>query len=245
ATDIDRQLATIDGQLAREFPRYPSLANPRPLSIAETQKLLLPNEALLFFTFETKDINNPERQSAYAWAITKNRTRFEKLALTKTQAADMVQALRCGLDYSEWDSLKGQLHCNQLLGVGVPDEDRRDPLPFSFAIAHDLYTSLFGPFKELIGDRQLLVVPSGPLAALPLHVLVTEPPGVSVGQKLDDYPAIKWLANHAGATVLPSVSSLRALRVLTRRSNRAADPYVGYGAPALQGNDRCVAGVQL
>jgi hypothetical protein len=42
--------------------------------------------------------------------------------------------------------------------------------------AHELYTALLGPIEEVIKDKHLLVVPSGPLTSLPFHVLVTEAP---------------------------------------------------------------------
>jgi hypothetical protein len=46
-------------------------------------------------------------------------------------------------------------------------------LPFDLARAHTLYADLLAPFEADIRDKQLLVVPSGPLTTLPLHVLVT------------------------------------------------------------------------
>ena len=49
-------------------------------------------------------------------------------------------------------------------------------LPFDLARAHELYIGLLGPVEDLIKDKHLLVVPSGPLTSLPFNVLVTEPP---------------------------------------------------------------------
>jgi CHAT domain-containing protein/Tfp pilus assembly protein PilF len=242
SAEVDRQIAEVDAQLAREFPKYPALANPKPLSIADTQKLLSPNEALLYVTFENQDVHRNDGQYAYAWVVTKGDVKFDKLSLPKKKAAEMAQTLRCGLDYSEWESLQGQIRCNLLLGGEAPDEDKQDPLPFSFAVAYDLYSSLIGPFREIIGDRQILVVPSGPLATLPFHLLVTKSPKVPVGRTFHDYREIIWLGRQRGVTVLPSVSSLGALRALTPGKS-ATDPYVGYGAPALNGNDRCATGV--
>jgi CHAT domain-containing protein/Tfp pilus assembly protein PilF len=244
STDIDRQIAAVDAQLNRDFPKYPSLANPKPLSIADAQKFLRPNEALLYFTFEKQDVHGNDGQYAYAWVVTKGAVQFDKLALPKTKATEMVQALRCGLDYTEWESLQGQIRCNRLLGGEVPDEDRGDPLPFSFAIAHDLYTALIGPFHDIIGSKQILVVPSAPLVTLPFHLLVTKTPQIPVGRNFQDYRAVVWLGRQRGVTVLPSVASLRALRALAREGD-ASNPYVGYGAPALNGGNGCLSGIPL
>ena len=56
----------------------------------------------------------------------------------------------------------------------IPKED--DPLPFDHARAHALYKALFGQVEDVIRDKHLLLVPSGPLTQLPFQVLLTEPP---------------------------------------------------------------------
>jgi hypothetical protein len=66
--------------------------------------------------------------------------------------------------YTPADVIAGQI------GLGKP-------LPFDTARAHALYRALFGQIEDLIGDKKhLLVVPSGPLTALPFQVLVTKRP---------------------------------------------------------------------
>ena len=51
-----------------------------------------------------------------------------------------------------------------------------EPLPFDHARAYRLYQQLFGQVEDLLKDKQLLLVPSGPLTQLPFQVLVTAPP---------------------------------------------------------------------
>jgi CHAT domain-containing protein len=103
---------------------------------------------------------------------------------------------------------------------------------FDLAVAHELYVTLVGPVEALIKDkRHLLVVPSGALTALPFHLLVTEKPAVAVptSKALKDlavYRDAAWLLKRQAITVLPSVASLRALRVFARK-DRAAKPMVG------------------
>jgi CHAT domain-containing protein len=112
---------------------------------------------------------------------------------------------------------------------------------FDVGRAHELYQTLLGPVDGLIkGKRNLLVVPSGALTALPFHLLVTEKPKVAT-PRLEDavtvatfapYREAAWLIKRQAVTVLPSVASLRALRVFARK-DQAMKPMVGFGDPVF------------
>jgi CHAT domain-containing protein/tetratricopeptide (TPR) repeat protein len=108
------------------------------------------------------------------------------------------------------------------------------PLPFDLGRAHDLYKALFGQIEDLIKDKRLLIVPSGALTQLPFQVLVTESPRVGIPDSFADYRNVAWLARKHALTVLPAVSSLKALRELTKVSH-ASEPYIGFGNPLLNG----------
>jgi CHAT domain-containing protein len=158
-----------------------------------------------------------------------------KLVLTPKDIADKVQALRCGLDYDgEWgatDKERAQ-RCLSLLNLTAVTK-KTDPEPFDLAVAHDLFESLFGAFKDLIRDKQLLIVPSGTLASLPFQVLVTEKPSTAIPVD-GNYGGVAWLMQRHALTVLPSVASLKALRQHAKVS-AAAKPYAGFGNPLLTG----------
>ena len=109
------------------------------------------------------------------------------------------------------------------------------PLPFDHARAHKLYSALFGEVQDLIKGKHLLIVPSGPLTQLPFQVLVTKPPTSS------DHRAVAWLAREHAITVLPAVSSLKALRRVGKPS-AAPRPMIGFGNPLLDGPDARYAG---
>ena len=70
------------------------------------------------------------------------------------------------------------------------------------------------------GQAQLLVVPSGALTALPFHLLVTEKPPAAIPEKFDGYRDAAWLLKRQAVSVLPSVSSLKALRAFARNGSR-------------------------
>jgi CHAT domain-containing protein/tetratricopeptide (TPR) repeat protein len=240
--DIDGQIGAVDAQLAREFPKYPALANPKPLSIADTQKLLSPNEALLHLTFENKDVHQNDGQYAYVWVVTKGDFKFDKLSLPKTKAAEMVQTLRCGLDFTQWDGVESATRCNGLVGASPHreavtmggKEESIDVLPFDLAKAHELHQALLRSLADVIKDKRLIVVPSGPLTSLPFNVLVAEPPKMAIPETLAEYRDVAWLGARTAITVLPSVASLKALRQFAKAS-RATKPYLGIGDPLLDG----------
>jgi CHAT domain-containing protein len=108
---------------------------------------------------------------------------------------------------------------------------------FDLAVAHEFYATLLGPVEALIKDKPLLlVVPSGPLTALPFHLLVTDKPAIAVPQmQINDMAAYRdaaWLVKRHAITVLPSVASLKALRVFARKG-QGTKPMIGFGDPVF------------
>jgi hypothetical protein len=85
-------------------------------------------------------------------------------------------------------------------------------LPFDLARAHALYKGLFGEVEDQIKGKQLFIVPSGALNALPLQVLVTEKPAEALPATSAGYAEAAWLGTRNALTVLPAVASLKALR---------------------------------
>jgi CHAT domain-containing protein len=79
-------------------------------------------------------------------------------------------------------------------------------------------------------------VPSGPLTALPFHLLVTDKPAIAVPRmQISDMAAYRdaaWLVKRHAVTVLPSVASLKALRVLAR-TGQGTKPMIGFGDPVF------------
>jgi CHAT domain-containing protein/tetratricopeptide (TPR) repeat protein len=239
---IDARVAEIDKRLAKEFPDYAALTNPEPLSVNNVQSYLGADEALVFFLDTAEYALTPEE--TFIWVVTKKESRWVRSSLGTQGLRDTVDALRCGLDSTNWidastwsvktDDHKRRKHqqvarrdrCEKLTGMTVSSSE--DP-PFDLARAYKLYKNLFGDIEPLIKDKHLLVVPSGPLTKLPFQVLVTQRP--RVGTAIAD---AQWLIRRNVITVLPSVASLKALR---RNSRASAAPraFVGFGNPLLDG----------
>ncbi len=102
---------------------------------------------------------------------------------------------------------------------------------FNLESAHWLYNHLLGRVETRIKDkRSLLIVPTGALTALPFHLLVTEKPPAAIPEKLDGYRDAAWLLKRHAVSVLPSVASLKTLRVVARK-DQTTKPMTGFGDP--------------
>jgi CHAT domain-containing protein/tetratricopeptide (TPR) repeat protein len=226
---IGSEIAGIDEQLEAEFPDYASLASPAPLAAEEVQALLGKDEALVLFLDTPEGTTTPEE--TFIWVVTKNDMRWVRSSLGTAELTHGVQALRCGLDeaawYGDWKKCRG------LVGAEpARDQDGNillHTLPFDLARAHAMYRALFGEVEALLQGKSLLIAPAGPLTQLPFQVLVTKPAGGA------DVRSASWLIRDQALTILPAVSSLKALRRVARPSS-AAKPMTGFGNPLLEGD---------
>ena len=225
---LEKQIASISQHIDRAFPEYASLASPDPVPIKEAQRLLQENEALVQFLIGS--------YGSYVWVATKDHVRWIKLTAGRREIARKVDALRCGLDARGWYDYGSQ--CQRLLetGYSLSDYERGEPLPFDLAKAHELYRDLFGGIEDLIQDKHLLVVPSGPLTKLPLHVLLTAEPPMGDRGGAADYSTVPWLVRRQPITVLPSVTALKGLRTAAT-AQQPTRSFIGFGNPLLSGPD--------
>jgi CHAT domain-containing protein len=119
------------------------------------------------------------------------------------------------------------------------DGDGGLPAGFDVAAAYDLYRALLGERQAILaGKKHLIVVAHGSLTALPFQLLVKRmpAPGASLREAA-------WLVRDHAVSVLPSVSSLWALRKVAEiRSGTAPLPFVGFGDPVIgDWSDRTLA----
>lgn len=231
---IDARIKEIDTEFRDRFPDYAVLATPAPLGVKETQAELRGDEALVLI-LDTVEAN-PTPEETFIWVVTKTDLLWVRSALGKSALQREVQALRCGLDPAIWFSTPPQpaaiQNCLDLLGL-QRGPVRGEPLPFDLKRSHALYNALFGQAENLIKDKKLIIVPSGPLTSLPFSVLVTEAPDARL-TGVDAYRNAAWLGMRQPITVLPSAASLQALRKYVRQS-RAPNLFIGFGNPLLKG----------
>jgi CHAT domain-containing protein/tetratricopeptide (TPR) repeat protein len=237
---LDKTLDALDAKIADNFKEYAELSAPKPFEMDEAQKLLDKDEALIVF-LDIPAFSTGRQEETLAWAITKTQVRWQSIPSGPETLLKDVSTLRCGLDYEgAWFDEKGAWNssrCNGLFKLSYSRVDHdvfRKPLPFDLVRAHALYKTLFGPFEDLIKDKRLLIVPTGPLTQLPFQVLVTEPPKAARLESFISYRDVAWFARKHAVSVLPAVSSLRALREFAKESH-ARETYIGFGDPLLDG----------
>jgi CHAT domain-containing protein len=202
---------TRDGlrqEIARRFPDYAELVNPKPATIETARRALRPGEALVA-TYVSDDVT-------FVWAVSQQGpVAFAKLPLSAAQLAATVKQLRRALD---------------------PQAQTRGEIPaFDVALASKLYDGLLKPVEPgWKGASSLLVVPDQALAQLPLGVLVTASvaqPADSAGQPpFAGYKAVPFLARQVAITQLPSVAALTTLRALPA-AGAGRKPFIGFGDP--------------
>ena len=216
---IAAERATMQKTLAREFPDYSALSNPLPMTAKEIQSLLSSDEAMVLFSVTEKE--------SFAFAITRENFDWKPLPLGAEALSKKIAAFRRGLDLADLGEASGK--------SGL----------FDLALANELYGALLAPLEPLVKDkRSLLIAPSGALTALPFHLLVTEKPPQAIPEKFEGYRDAAWLLKRQAVSVLPSVTSLKALRAFARR-DPGARPMTGFGDPLFdpskQGGDRRTA----
>jgi CHAT domain-containing protein/tetratricopeptide (TPR) repeat protein len=202
---ISAERATLQKAFASEFPDYAALSNPLPTTARQVQQLLSDDEALFLFALAEKE--------SYVFALTRQGFDWKRIPLGAEALSQQVAAFRGGLDVGHASDASGKSDL------------------FDLARANELYAALLGPVEALVKDkRSLLLVPSGALTALPFHLLVTEKPVAAIPEKLEGYRDAAWLLRRHAVAVLPSVSSLKALRGFACRE-QAEKPMTGFGDP--------------
>ncbi|UPK32120.1 CHAT domain-containing protein [Bradyrhizobium sp. 186] len=146
----------------------------------------------------------------YVFAATRNKIVWKSIPFNLAAATRSVARFRKGLE------------------IDSPDV-------FDLTLAYKLFSDLFGAIDETIKDKpHWILVQSGVLSALPMHLLLTEAPSAlpSSRQDLAAYKNAPWLMKRNATSVLPSVSGLKALRSAGLRSP-AAKTMVGFGDPVF------------
>ncbi len=199
-------LGTLTTRIEQEFPTYAELISPRPVTVDQVRAMLRPDEALIA-TLVAQD-------RTFVWAVPKQGpVVFAVAPMGAQKIAEAVARLRTALEP----------HATTL--ANVPH--------FDVALAHRLFNALLEPVRPGWADaRSLLVVAHGPLGQLPVALLPTR--AVTLPREpaapFANYRTVPWLVRSHAVTVLPSVSSLVALRPdEPADANRRA--FVGFGDP--------------
>src|SRR5262249_27733003 len=232
---IDARIGEIDATLKDKFPDYATFASPEPIDIAHVQVMLGADEALVLFLDTPEWLHTPEE--TFIWVVTKTDLHWVRSDLGTPALKREVAALRCGLDDTLWNTAESANECITLVKKYRSDANLDGQFvqvsPFDLDRAHNLYKALFQPVEDIIKDKHLLLVPSGALTQLPFQVLMTAKPDPGL-RGPEAFRRAAWLVRSHALTVLPSVSSLKALRQLAKDSH-ASRTLIGFGNPLLDG----------
>jgi CHAT domain-containing protein len=194
-------------EIARRFPSYADLVDPKPPSLEGTQEALRPDEALLSFYFGNR--------ASFVWVVRKDGpAAFAPIGITLGNLDTIVRKLR--------EPLEAQ------------PPTWADYPAFDLALAHELYELLLAPLEPAWKPaKSLIVVTNGALGLLPLALLPTAPSALPPQPEellFAGYRDVPWLARTHAVTTVPSSAALRTLRSLPPASDRR-EPLIGFGDP--------------
>jgi CHAT domain-containing protein/Flp pilus assembly protein TadD len=202
------ELAALEARLRSAYPAYFDLVSPAPLTIAEAQRRLRPDDALLLAV--------PSGGDLFVFAIAPGRSAWQRIAGAEARIEAIVRGLRCGIDPATCGEARPPAH------------------GFDLDSAHRLYREIVAPLEPaLAGAKRLYAATSGALSALPLALLPVELPASASAADADPRHRLaeaRWLGDRHALVSLPSVSSLGRL---ARGDRKLAAAFVGYGDPAL------------
>lgn len=225
---VERQVTQLSKQIRTKFPKYGELTNPLPVAAVDARGLLESDEALVTYLVL--------KNETYVWAITRDAIILRKIDRSRAYLEQKIEHLRKSLDPTALHHVGEPGSTQEQLCRGFEREARENTACKAYSMdlgrAHVLYNLLVGPITPAIaGKRHLIIVPSGPLTGLPFHILVSK--ASPAGGTLDDRLKVAdWMIRHWAISIVPSVTSLRALRHFASkgRANRA---FIGIGDPVF------------
>ncbi|MEQ9258132.1 MAG: CHAT domain-containing protein [Roseovarius sp.] len=233
-TALEAQLAETEAQLFSLGLETTGITGVEPLALAEMQALLGPGEVLVTFLLpglRPDLVAGLDSSSNHAIAITADTVQVARIPETSRNALNLrIEAFRCSVAAS--DPGCGPGAAPALRGAFSLDAPETTPETtpegaFDFATAHALYTDLFGGIEPALeGATHLLIAPPADLLRLPFQALVTTPGAQSLGEA-------DWLIRRHSVSVLPSLTSLRALRGGPVRPAPALGRMLGMGDPVI------------
>ena len=222
---VQAQLAEVSALIDRKYPSYRELVSPRPISLAETQKALRPDEALLLMT--------EAANTFHLFVVTPTAVGWSRPGTEIDIILKQISDLRCDVDYATCtDARKAELDA-----LPATEKELEGQRRFDLDTSHALYRALIEPVEPLLkGTTRLYVTSSGKLGDLPLALLSTSalPAGADMADP-DVLARAQWLANRYAFTSLPSVAALTLAR--DPRARAGIESFRGYGAPVLLGGD--------
>jgi CHAT domain-containing protein/predicted negative regulator of RcsB-dependent stress response len=217
-TDFD----DIENKIRTASPRYASLTEGRPLSVADVQQRVLDDQTVLLEYSLQPD-------ASYLWAISKS-----GVSLYKLPARPVIEKLAT--------DLRAQLIPTKLqrriVGIDVMADSQRglglSATPFAedaaafIAASNALYKAALDPAAGVMPDKRLLIVADGALNYIPFEALVTSAASA-------DYSSLPYLIKSNEIIYAPSASVVGAIR--QQENNRSARSMLIVADPVFNSKD--------
>jgi len=189
----EAKLQQLVARLEKEYPQYAALKYPRPCRLEEARACLAPDEVALLFVPGTE-------------------ASFIVLVEARSKPADKTNGLAI-IELPESAALAE--HVAALIDL----ETLALPLRVK-AQGRQAFDALLGPCKERIKDRQLVIVPGGPLCFLPFELLVEED-----GKYLVEKHRIRYA---------PSLTALHLIKLWKQKRAQPDMPLFAVGDPLYE-----------
>jgi CHAT domain-containing protein/Tfp pilus assembly protein PilF len=201
----EAQRLQLVARMEREYPRYAALMYPRPCSLEEARACLGPNEVALLYVLGSEEsfVVLLGREDAAS-------DRAHGLAVYPLPPAEAIAAQVEGLTDAEV--------------LGQPARVA--------ALGADAYDLLLAPLAEAIKGKDLLILPSGPLYALPFGLL---------GERTAE-PGRRFLVEGHRIRYTPSLTILSVVRQWDTTRTRPDRLLAAVGDPVYEASDERVRG---
>jgi len=218
-SDLTEEYRQVQAEIRQTSPRYATLTQPQPLTVAEIQKQVLDEETLLL------EYALGERRS-YLWLVSK-----QSIAVYQLPPRAEIEAAA--------KKVYGLLTARQSQ-PGLSEAQRRARVAAADAEfqtqAGALSRMLLGPAAGQLGEKRLAIVAAGALEYLPFAAL----PDPSAGATASGAGYRPLLAGHEIIN-LPSASALAVIRRETAGRSAAAKSVAVLADPVFEPDDSRVA----
>jgi len=213
--DLVDQNARLQGQLLEVDPGFTTALHTL-VDLDRLQKALRPGEVYVKVFLLAG--------GGYGMLVSPDSAIPYRIDLTRDRGAAMVRTLRTPID-----------------APGRTKTGKATHGAFDVALAHELFTDIFGPVAgRVLAAKHIVYEPDATLIAAPISALVVDDASLAlIKAKLTsprplDYVGVAWLGAHSYNSIALSASAFYQARI--SKPSRAAKPFYGYGDPVIPDN---------
>ena len=217
-----RELAVIEGELLKRFPRFMELTNPRPVTVDDLQqRLLRDGEMMLTYVLLP--------QETVIFGVTRDRLKMVAMPVKREDVATRIYNVRRSIEKAAG-------------GDSVLFLREVDP-----SVLNGLYRDLVAPVADMMaGQSKIIVVADGPLQTIPLELLVRhygaaeekafratkQASDGSAGRPfLAEYAPLDYLGKSFRFAYLPSLSTLTSQRMYPKTHSAIKRQLIAFADP--------------